>query len=893
MKAFHENLEEWKRKFEKVPGKTSVVKHKIYVKENTPPIKQKYYNVNPATQKILQAQLTDLIKEGFVQESKSPWSSPVLLVKKKTGDLRMCIDYRKLNSVSRKDAYPLPHIDGILQNLRNAFYISALDLKSGYHQIELDEDSRSYTAFTVPGAGLYEFKVMPFGLSTAPATFQHCMQVVLRKVIGNNVFVYLDDVLIIGKTLEEHNKNLNETLQLLHDAGMKINWKKSFFLEPFVDYLGYTVGQGLLMTSKSKTEAVRNFIQPKTKKQVRSFLGLTGWYRRFIQYYAERSKPLTKLTEDDADFVWGEEQETAFNDLKSALLSEPILCCPDFSQPFELHTDASGVGIGAVLVQKIEGKERVIGFFSKTLGKHERNYTVTELECLAIIKAIKHFRPFLEFNKFLVVTDHSALQYLQRLENPKGRLARWSIYLSQYDFEIKHRQGKYMQVPDALSRMPYNLEGEIEKKDLPKISSARLLLSALRLETLDFARIEDNWYRTLRNRILERPEAYSSFIVKNYKIFKIIQDQTTGEILRKLVIPRDFREYIMENCHKKPHAPHLGFLKTLKRIQSLFYWPNMAVDVKDYVFTCRTCQEFKVPRIRAGGLKDPTSVHMSPATAWSMDYIGPLPMSRKRNRCALVILDLCTRWIITSPAMSATANHIVKTLEELITQFGKPSLLLSDNGKQFQSNLLKNFCEEYGIDLHFVPKYCPKTNQVERHNQTLKISLSMFASNDQRTWDEHLPFITHGLNTSVSEVTKYTPAKLMYGFELKPIFSVFRETDDADLLEFDPENYVEEKEYALAKIYKRVLDACEAAKQRQAHYYNLRRRPLSFEEGQLVWKRNYQPSDKAKFISSKLLPPYVGPCLITKVLAPNQYELETLRGKSLGRWDIDDLKPFI
>lgn len=895
IKEFHKNLENWKVKFGKVRGRIKGIKHRIYLERNTLPIKQKYYNCNPATKKILQEQLKELIKKGFVRESKSPWSSPVLLTKKKTGDFRMCIDYRKLNEKTKKDAFPLPQINSILQNLKDANYISALDLQSGYHQIELEDDSIEYTAFTVPGAGLYEFTVLPFGLTSAPATFQHSMQVILRKVIDKGVYVYLDDILITGRTLEEHNKNLNATLELLFEAGCEINWKKCFFLEPYVEYLGYTVGQGLLKTSPSKIEAIKSFPQPKTKKGVRSFLGLTGWYRRFIQYYAERSKPLTKLTENDSEFVWGEAQESAFQDLKNALICKPILTCPDFSKPFELHTDASGVGLGAVLIQKIDGVERVIGFFSKTLGKAERNYTVTELECLAIIKAIKHFRPFLEFQKFKVMTDHSALQYLQRLENPKGRLARWAIYLSQYDYEIIHRQGKYMAVPDALSRSAYNVEGENVEELRPTVKSfnARIFLNAINLRTLDFSRVTDVWYVNLRNRILERPVAYSSFIVRGEKIFKIVQDELTQEISRKLVIPKDFRDFIMEQCHKKPQAPHLGYLKTLKRVKSFFYWPNMAVDIKDFVFTCRVCQQFKIPRTQPPGLKDPTAVIMTPATAWSMDFIGPLPMTRKRNRYIFVLLDMCSRWLVTSPCRSATAAHVIKTLDTLKVQFGKPSLLLADNGKQFPSRPLKKYCEDNGIDLHLIPKYCPKTNIVERHNQTLKTSLRIYCSSDQRSWDEHLPLVTHGLNTSVSETTKYTPAKIMYGFELKPLFAEFRETDDSDLREFDPEEYVNTKEYATAKLYKRILQACEKAKRREAHQYNLRRRAVGYEEGQLVWRRNHQKSDKAKFISAKLLPPYVGPYKIAKVLAPNQYELKTLQGKSLGRWNVDDLKPFV
>ena len=889
---FEKDIEEWKEKFSHSPGKCNIASHKIHLKNGARPLKQRYYSVNPQTQAILHEQLQDLITQGHVVESNSAWSSPVLLTKKKTGDLRMVIDYRRLNAATEKDAYPLPHIDSILQSLSKANYISALDLRSGYHNIVLDEESRPLTAFTVPGAGLYEFTVMPFGLCNAPATFQHIMQTLFRDLINSGkVFIYLDDILVAAETLEEHNRILNEVLTKLLSAGMVINWKKSFLLQPFVEYLGHTVGQGVIMTSSSKIDAVKNFPRPTTRKQVRGFLGLSGWYRRFIQFYSDRAKPLTKLLENDSPFVWGDEQEIAFQDLKEALIQEPVLCCPDYSKPFTIYTDASGIGLGAVLVQHINGKENVIGFYSKTLTAAERNYFTTELECLAVIRAIKHFRPFLEFTKFTVITDHSALQYLQKIENPKGRLARWALYLSQYNFEIIHKKGKFLTVPDSLSRMYYNTEDEKADEKKEKLT-AKISSIDLNLPRLNFRNTTDLWYINFRRKIIERPEAYSSFHVENDFIFKIAQDERTGDIRRKLVIPRDHRQSVIEQCHSRPYAPHLGFLKTYQRLQSGYYWPNLKIDVQDYVFSCKECQQYKATNMKPPGEMDPTTVVMEPGTAWSTDFIGPLPMTRRRNRYILNFVDMSSRWIEAFPCRSATAQQVVKALDEITTRHGKPSLLETDHGTHFAANLLKNRCQELQIALHFIPKHSPKTNMIERHNRTVKTSIAIFAKSDQRTWDDNLPYIIHGINTSVNDVTKYTPARLMFGRELKPMFEPFNAAAEGKLTEFDPDEYVDTTDYKMAKIYKKVVDALEKAKQRQAKYYNLRFRPLTFQEGDLCWRRNFPQSKKAEFIAAKLLPKFVGPYKIHKVLSKNQYELVTLNGKNIGRWDVENLKEF-
>lgn len=445
-----------KTEFEKLRGVSDVMEHKIYLKPGTVPVKQRYYKMSPAKQQIAHQQVDELLEKGLIEESTSPWASPILLVEKKTKDYRMCVDYRTLNKSTIPNSFPLPHIRDIISKLKSSNFVSSLDLESGYHQIKMDKSSVPLTAFTVPGKGLYQYLVMPFGLCNAPATFQSVMESVLRPVLGKYCLVYLDDIIIFSETFEEHIHHLKEIFRLLLKAGFKINWKKCQFLKPYVEYLGHVVGQGEVRVVKKKVDAVLKMKRPKNQKEVRSFLGLVNWYRAFIKGCAEKAVPLSRLLQKHTKFKWGEEEQKSFDLLKKDLTEAPVLICPDFTKKFEIHVDASLTGLGAVLIQRKNRQERVVAYASRTLNRRERNWTTTERELLAIVYGIEHFREYVDGSEFTVITDHSALQWLHNLKNPSGKLARWIIRLSQYNFNIVHRKGKFNVVPDCLSRASYH-----------------------------------------------------------------------------------------------------------------------------------------------------------------------------------------------------------------------------------------------------------------------------------------------------------------------------------------------------------------------------------------------------------------------------------------------------
>lgn len=389
---------------------------------------------------------------GIIEPSTSAWSSPVVIVKKKNGKHRFCIDFRRFNAVTRKDAYPLLHITATLDKLRDARYLSTTDLQSGYWQIPLSPESKPLTVFTVPGRGLMQFTVMPFGLHSAPATFQRLMDEVLRPTLEPYVFVYLDDIIVVSQTFREHLDRLTEVFDRLRAAKLRINRDKCRLGVSRLKYLGHVIDHDGISTDPEKVSTITNWPTPTTVHQARQFIGIASWYRRFIANFSKLSSPLTRLTKKRAKWTWGTSEEEAFQKLKTTLSTTPILACPDFSRRFVLQTDASKERLGAVLTQHLEDGERVIAYASCTLTPPEKNYTTTELECFAVIWGICRMPGSLEEYEITFVTDRQSLRWLQRLEEPTGRLARWLFELQQYRYQVRYRRGSANRVADALSR---------------------------------------------------------------------------------------------------------------------------------------------------------------------------------------------------------------------------------------------------------------------------------------------------------------------------------------------------------------------------------------------------------------------------------------------------------
>ena len=447
-------------------GRTNLVKHGIDT-GNAVPIRQPYRRLPGWQQEEAQRQVDEMLEKKVIEPSSSPWASPIVLTKKKDGTSRFCIDYRRVNDVTLKDAYPLPRIDDTLDALAGSCWFSTLDLASGYWQVELDEEAKHKSAFAVRG-GLYQWNVMPFGLCNAPSTFERLMEKVLRGMPWETLLVYLDDVIVYAKTFEEMIARLEEVLIRLGGASLKLKPKKCHLFQKKVAYLGHVVSEEGISTDPDKIKSVKEWPTPTSQTEVRSFLGLASYYRKFIQSFADIARPLHRLTEKHAEFKWTAECDDAFQELKKRLIQSPILAYPMPTGKFVLDTDASGFGIGAVLSQVQDGEERVVAYASRSLNKAERNYCVTRREMLAVVTFIRKHRQYLYGQEFEVRTDHAALRWLLNFKDPEGQLARWMEILGEYSFSISHRPGRSHGNADGLSRMPCAQCGRIGEAAPPQ-----------------------------------------------------------------------------------------------------------------------------------------------------------------------------------------------------------------------------------------------------------------------------------------------------------------------------------------------------------------------------------------------------------------------------------------
>lgn len=436
-------------------GNTSIITHKIIIDKHTQPISHRPYRLSPIEAKYLEQEIDKYCKLGVISPSNSPWAAPVILVKKKNGEYRMVIDYRKLNAVTKKDSYPLPRIDDLLDTLGKASIFSALDMRAGFHQVPLEEESKELTAFTTK-YGVYHYNTLPMGLVNSPATFQRLIDLCFRPLINKCLVAYIDDLNIYSRNNDDHLQHLEQVFNCIKIANLKLNPDKCFFFKNHLKFLGYIITKEGIQTDPSKIQKIIDYPIPQTVTQIRGFLGLASYYRRFIKNFAAIARPLHDQTKTSKKTPWTDKTTQSFLTLKRLLTTAPVLSRPDFSKPFILVTDASKLGLGCVLTQlDADGREHPVIYASRSLKSSELNYAATKLECLAVVWAVKMFRPYLLGEKFTIITDHSALTGLLKTKNPTGILARWIAILSEYEYEIKYRPGRVNESADFLSRLGY------------------------------------------------------------------------------------------------------------------------------------------------------------------------------------------------------------------------------------------------------------------------------------------------------------------------------------------------------------------------------------------------------------------------------------------------------
>ncbi|UYV71663.1 K02A2.6-like, partial [Cordylochernes scorpioides] len=873
-------------------GRTDLVQHKIYT-GNARPVRQPPRRVPMAKRDEVVGLLHKLKQDGVIEESNSPWSSPVVLVTKKDGSTRFCVDYRKLNEVTKKDSYPLPRIDDTLTTLAGSSWFSTLDLKSGNWQVGVHPADREKTAFST-GNGLYQFTVMPFGLCNAPATFERLMELVLRGLTWKTCLVYLDDVMVMGRTFGEHLKNLQEIFNRFKAANLGLNPRKCQLFQKKVEFLGHTVSAKGIQTSESKILAIRDWPKPKDKHELRSFLGLCTYYRRFVEGFADIAAPLHRLTEAKSTFHWNQDCEDAFVTLKGGLCSSPVLVYPQPGMRFVLDTDASNSGIGAVLSQVQDGEERVIEYYSKILTKPERNYCATRRELLAIVRSVEHFHRYLYGQDFLVWTDHAALTWLLQMKNPEGQVARWLEKLQQYHFQIRHRPGKRHHNADALSRRPCGSCKHCEKIDkneseatsrgttvVPSDEWTPASCRASQQQDLNIGPIlelkENGNLRPSWEIISDKSPAlkalwaqWDSLRVENGLLKRVWESADGRSTKMQLVVPEVKIPCVLREVHSGASGSHFGVTKTLRKVRERFYWVYCREDVENWCRRCTTCAASKGPQTRSRGKMREYNVG-APFERIAIDVAGPLPVTEDGNKYLLVAMDYFTKWPEVYAIPNQKAATVARVLvDNLICRFGVPLELHSDQGRNFESEIFRELCQVLGIwKTRTTPLHPQSDGMVERFNKTMVEHLSKVVEQNQRDWDRRLPLFLMAYRAAIHETTGQTPAKVMFGRELRLPCDLEFGTPGGPPVEVT--SYVGELRGVLSETHKLVREKIQLASHRMKTHYDLKANHEGFKENDLVWMFN--PKRK-RGLSPKLTPMWEGPYKVVKRINDLVYRIQ-------------------
>lgn len=898
---------------------TGLVQHSIDT-GSAQPIRLRPNRLALSKQQAAEEKICEMAAAGVIEPSDSPWAAPAVLVRKKDNNWRFCVDYRRLNNVTKKDSYPLPRIDDALDYIAGSSWFSSLDLRSGYWQVELSPDARPKTAFTI-GQGLWQFRVMPFGLCNAPATFERLMERVLAGIPRNHCVVYLDDLLVHANDFDRALINLQEVFNAIRHAQLRLNPAKCRLLTRETAFLGHIVSARGVATDPAKVTAVKDWPTPANVSELRSFLGLGSYYRRFIRDFASIASPLHRLTNLGQPFLWDDTCTVAFNQLKVSLTKAPILAYPDARRPFIVDTDASNVGIGAVLSQHGDEGERAVAYFSRSLSRAERNYCVTRRELLAVVRALQHFRPYLHGSHFLIRTDHASLTWLLNFKNPEGQVARWLEALQEHDFEIQHRAGRHHGNADALSRRPceavecrYCQRQEEQDQSMPAVTMVQAVdneadlfpLTSLQLEQ---QQKEDGTLALVRSWLEagQRPEwavvsalgpevkAYHSqwgnFEFHDGVVYRRWRAPERGRDLVQLLVPRTLRPQVLKLAHGSVGAGHYGNTKTLYRLRERFYWPSCRRDVELYVHCCDLCTAQKGPTQRSHA---PLQQYLvgAPMERVGVDILGPFPVTDSGNRYVLVAMDYFTKWpeAYAVPDQSAitTAERLV---EEMFARFGAPAELHSDQGRNFESQVFSEVCRRLGVSkTRTTPLHPQSDGLVERFNRTLATQLAILTSQHQRDWDRHLPLVLWSYRTAVQESSRCTPAALMFGRELRtPIDLVFGAPPEPEISGGTAMDYCRRLRDRLQVVHDYTRQAQASSGVRQKRAYDTRGRGQALIPGDRIWV--YCPVRK-KGVSPKLCSHWQGPGEILERLSEVVYRV---RMPGRGRTVVlhrDRLSPY-
>ena len=813
--------------------------------------------------------------KGVIEPTNSEWAAPVVLAPKPDGKMRFCIDYRRLNAVTKKDTYPLPRLEDCIDSLGNAKWFSTLDCNCGFWQIKLNEEDREKTAFT-SHAGTFQWNSMPFGLCNAPATFQRTLDILLSGYNWRSCLVYVDDVVIFSSTFDDHVRHVREVLTALRAGGLSLKLKKCTFFSPTVDYLGHVIRPGPLEVAEKNTAALKQAQYPRTQTELRSFLGMCNVYRRFVPNFARVSAPLNRHTSKNAPKELPSptpEEVKAFKTLKDALTSPPVLRLPDPSKPYSVDTDACNTQLGCALFQADdEGVRHPIGFWSRSLTPAEKNYTASERECLAVIWAVQILRPYLEFKHFTLFTDHAALKWVMNLTDvSNSRLARWRMQLLSFDITIKYRKGAENTIADAISRLPTFGHTKIDPDlDIPCLLVGESLAPApsrVRFsnrvdpspwDAIDWDPVEEE----PRNPAFAIDSDFSSIAFAiDAEVSTVTLDEVRhaqeddddciavragweaceaspyvederGLICRRspidgalgVYVPQSLHPRVLYLAHHTPVAGHPGITRQYYTMRQQWYWQSMVADIRKVSINCHVCAQERV-KLRAHQRPLKLFPAKYPLESVAIDILGPLHRATTGHLYLLVITDRFSKLIRVVPLKSITAFQVAKAfVTHCIVCYGAPASLLSDNGSQFTSKLFLHICSELKVRNAFTTTYHPQTNgQAERFNRTILAGLRAFVSEHPRSWPQYAELLTYAYNTQAHPSLGVSPFELVLS---NPPPSLTMKRDESHENAPEARKQVEQFQAAVRKLAQTATKRLHSAQHKYKRNYDEKVRPL-------------------------------------------------------------------
>ena len=816
------------------------VVHNIVEEAHTQPPCFRPHQMSPAELRELKTQLDFLLERGYIRPSSSPYGAPVLFAPKKDGGLRLCLDFRGLNNQTVKDKYPLPRDQDIFDQLGGKKYFSSLDALWGYWQIRIADKDVHKAAIRTP-LGSYEFLVMPFGLTNAPATFQRFMEDVLRPHLMKYCMVYIDDIIIYSDTAAEHAEHIEAVLRTLAEKDIKIKLSKCSFFRTQIDFLGHVITRKGILAQPSKIAAIVDWPTPKTVKHVQQFMGLANYYRRHVHNFAEAAAPLTSIS-DTTGFVWNENTQKAFETVKAYLTAADVLATPNMSLPFIVRTDASDKAIGGSLHQIQNGEMRVIAYESKKLSAVAQKWPTTDREMFAFFHCFRTWRHYLQGSEMITLEgDHKPLTFLKTQKELNPKQARWLSFMEAFNYHIVYVPGVGHIGPDALSRTP--LIGDLQnlsnallqeapqdfakepvqvtallnaienvshfRPDLQSESAhlGDLYTAATWLQKLKLAYVHDDIFMRL-----SKGHEVPQYFLRDGLVY---HHDNKRQVDAKVYVPEndDLRIEIIAEFHDTPTSGHFGTFKTSRRVQRIFYWPNMDKTVAHFVASCDSCKRYKARTRKSAYANKPFDVPEHPWDVMGMDEKTGLPTSSKGNDAIWVFVDHLTGRAHIVPCKKPSSERLAQLyFDRVFRHHGLPRKIVSDRDSRFTAAFWQELMKTLGTELNLSTANHPETDgKSERFIKTVIQLVSLFAKDNPRNWDTLIPALEFAYNDSVSPVTGYTPFELdmgrtpnspaqliFHGLVNRPI--LFRQDDIA----LDPHEYVTQLSHAIQKAKSRL-----------------------------------------------------------------------------------------